>query len=134
MKVKIPPIKLNGLNIREEVAETYEDTVYNGTVITSVGDVQILRHGNISPDGSITYDVNVQCTVVDPVIGDRYTIKFTNSNKMGAIYRSTMLSIFVPKHYCIEDNIPDIGCIAEVQILAKRIEGVVTCIAKIVTQ
>ena len=132
LKLKVNPCNLGATNLYDLVSEEYKNTIHKGVYIKEVLSASVTSNGKIMSDGSIVYLVNCELRVLNPEVNEKYSVTITGSNKMGAVHRNEMIAIFIPKSYCVNDVLPDVASVVDVEIIGKRVEGNITCVGKIV--
>ena len=115
------------------ISERYNNTIYEGKVITHVDKVTLKDNVKVMPNGTLKFNIEVKCTVINPSIGDVIKVVVTGVNKMGALYKHIQLTIFIPKHLCINEEIPAVGDTVDLKIVGKRVEDKIVCIGSILT-
>uniref|UniRef100_A0A6C0F9S0 Uncharacterized protein n=1 Tax=viral metagenome TaxID=1070528 RepID=A0A6C0F9S0_9ZZZZ len=125
----IPSKNLNNL-LLILLCERYVNKIYNSKIICALYDVNINENPKILSNGNIKFCCNVDCSVIDLNINDELILPITSNNKMGAFYKSDQLTVFIPKHLCKEQMIPDIDTSISVIIVGKRITDKYVCVAK----
>ena len=119
-------------NIIDIVKDKYVGNITSGVYILSIKTVGCLEMGKVLNDGSVNYSITFNANVINPNEGDTYDLEITNSNKMGCVHKQDKLTIFIPKHYCIDEEIPKEASVCKVFIMGKRIEDSIVCIGKII--
>tara|TARA_B100001996_G_scaffold268957_1_gene210285 strand:- start:605 stop:1051 length:447 start_codon:yes stop_codon:yes gene_type:complete len=131
--ININPSDLNNLNICKLLKSRFEGKVIDELYIIKIISSELLSFcSQIQYDGFIQCKVSCTATVINPIVGQIYTLTVNNTNKMGAVCKVDTVTVFIPKHYCIHEILPDINERIDVQIVGKRIEGNITCIGKII--
>ena len=129
LKIVAEPSQLCQFNIKRELIQKYCNTVTYGVYIIDILSVAADNTGKILNNGSVEYNVNTECRVLSPQIGETYSICITGSSKMGAVYKCDEVTIFIPKHMCSEIT-PEVGDSVHVNIVGKRIDGRILCIGR----
>lgn len=119
-------------NIIDIVKDEYVGNITSGVYILSIKTVGCLEMGKVLNDGSVNYAITFNANVINPIEGETYNLEITNANKMGCVHKQHRLTIFIPKHYCINEEIPKETSICKVCIMGKRIEDNIVCIGKII--
>ena len=104
------------------------DQIYNGFYITKINNIFPIKYKKINIDGSINIKVKCLCNVIDPIVNNTYDIYINDINKMGFSYKYKKICIFLPIHLC--DKQISINDKLKVEIIGKRIEESILCIAK----
>ena len=114
--------------IEQKILNTYLKTIFRASLILSIKSFKYQQLGLINNDGSITYDVIATCENINPEKGNIYDIKINNINQMGALCKFDKVTIFIPNHFILEKI--NINESLKVEILGKRIEENLVCVAK----
>tara|TARA_B100001094_G_scaffold322812_1_gene372701 strand:+ start:2939 stop:3382 length:444 start_codon:yes stop_codon:yes gene_type:complete len=132
-RILILPYELS-LNIEEvlefKMHEKYKQNIFQGSFILDIKSFKYNQLAYINNDASITFNIVATCEVLFPEEGKHYEIKFNNVNKMGAFCKFSKVTIFVPKHSFKNQELPNINDILNVEILGKRVEENLVCVAK----
>ena len=129
LRITAEPAQLCELNIKRELIQKFCSIVTHGVYIIDILNVITDDTGKILNNGSVEYNVNAECLVLNPQIGDTYSLPITGCSKMGAVYKHKEITIFIPKHMCL-GSIPEIGDEVHICIIGKRIDGKILCIGK----
>ena len=114
--------------IDEQCKLQLNDNIYNGCLVKNIYNITFEKKSKINNNGSISINCNCLCNILNPNINDKLNIKINNINKMGYSYKIKKLCIFIPNLF-ITNNINENDDI-EVEIIGKRIEKDIICIAK----
>lgn len=113
-------------------SDKYTNTIHEGRIIIHIFNVKLIEPIRILTNGMLKYTAKIECTVLNPVIGEVVKIHVTSVNKMGAIYKNLQMTIFVPKHLCENEILPLVGTSIMVKIVGKRIEDKILCIGSMI--
>jgi hypothetical protein len=105
------------------------ENIHEDTYIENILHTVINPDKKINIDGSIRVNVVCQCKIIDLQIHSKYDITINEINKMGYSFKTNKLCIFLPIHLC-GDSTYQISDTISVQIIGKRIEDSIICIAK----
>jgi len=129
--VHISPADIDNLHFKQYIKENFQETIYNGKYISEIKKIINLEYGKILSNGYINVQIQTESIVFDLKIGKVYkNITVTKNNKLGAFIKLNKINIYIPKEYCINDVIPNVGNIITINIIGKRVEDNVSCIAK----
>jgi DNA-directed RNA polymerase subunit E'/Rpb7 len=128
--VFVSPSDINTINLKQYLQSKYNNLIYNGKFIMNVTNVNKVQYGKVTSNGNINVIINTLCDVLDPIINNTYNLVITNYNKLGSFINIGKISIFIPKEYSINEEIPSIGVSINVKIIGKRIEDKITCIGR----
>ena len=115
----------------ESLAEKYNSSLFKKYYVVEVLDIIEKKGGKILHDGSILFIIFASCKVLDPDIGSTYNLRITSTNKMGALHKHELITVFVPTQY-YNDNTPEVDSCFDITIIGKRIEDSIVCVGKIV--
>jgi DNA-directed RNA polymerase subunit E'/Rpb7 len=127
--IEISPSDLDNFNLKKFLKNKFAQNIYKGVYIVNIIKVCSYEFGKINENGDICIYADTSCLVVNPKIGDSMSIVVSSSNKMGAFYSNNSIKIFIPKQFA--ENIPNQGDVVNIEIIGKRIETCISCIAKI---
>ena len=128
--VFVSPSDINTINLKQYLQSKYNNLINNGKFIMNVTNVNKVQYGKVTSNGNINVIINTLCDVLDPIINNTYNLVITNYNKLGSFINIGKISIFIPKEYSINEEIPSIGVSINVKIIGKRIEDKITCIGR----
>tara|TARA_B100001996_G_C18550461_1_gene550612 strand:+ start:475 stop:900 length:426 start_codon:yes stop_codon:yes gene_type:complete len=132
IRITVSPSQLDE-NIKETVfnliKEKYQQTLFKTFYISEILETSFSSHGKINNDGSVTYLVNTDCIIVNPTIGNSYSLVITHNNKLGFMHKSDLVTIFVPKQYT-NRNLA-INEEVTINIVGKRVEERIVCVGTI---
>ena len=114
------------------LADKYNGQLFKKYYIFEILDIIQSKGGKILNNGKILFKIIAHCKVLDPEIGVTYNLKITNINKMGALHKDNLLTIFIPTQY-YNDVSPAIDGNYNITIIGKRIEDSIVCVGKIAT-
>ena len=114
------------------LSERYLQKIYNGKIICQFHKAILEGIPRVITNGNIKFYCNVECCAIDLNIDDKLVLEISSTNKMGAFYKSDQLTIFIPKHLCIDNEIPCENSSVDVMIVGKRITDKIVCVAKII--
>ena len=77
----------------------------------------------------MTYLVNTDCIIVNPIIGNSYSLVITHNNKLGFMHKSDLVTIFVPVQYTTRNLAIDEE--VNIKIVGKRVEERIVCVGTI---
>lgn len=115
------------------VSERFSGKIYNGAVIDAVLDTSITHDAKVLSNGSVRFIVKALCNVCRLNVGDVTNIEITAVSKMGYVYKRKRLTVLIPRHMAGDEEYA-VGDIVPVNIVGKRIEDNVVCVASAVTQ
>jgi hypothetical protein len=111
--------------------DKYNNTIFKDLYIKNVEDVIHKTGGKILNNGQIQFKIESLCSVINPCINTVYTLKITHINKMGALSKNELVTVFIPLQYY--NNItPAIDSVYDIKIIGKRIEDSIVCVGKFV--
>jgi len=129
--ISISPSEISSINLKKYLLNKYNGNIHNGIYISHISKVNTVECGKITADGYINIKINTLCEIVNPVIESIYNnVIITNYNKLGSFINLGKISIFIPKEYSINEEIPTIGMSINVKVIGKRIDDKITCIGK----
>lgn len=130
VEISIPPYKLNNVNLLDFVKDVIECTIKQGKYIKEVCKVSTKSIGKITMNGHVVYNVKCECVTLEPKLNETYDICIHNMNKMGAIHKNNLVTIFIPRSYWNNIDI-ELNMTVSVKIIGKRIEDKIMCIGQI---
>lgn len=107
------------------------DTLFKKYYIQEVQSIAKVNGGRILNDGKILVIIIATCRVLDPDIDGVYKLQITNMNKMGALHKNNLVTVFIPQQYYNNEN-PEVDSVFNVKIIGKRIEDSIVCVGKII--
>jgi len=113
------------------ITEKYKDRIYDGKHIIAINEVSVISIPKIMTNGRVRFKIKSKCTVIDLEVGDVVSMEVSSTNKMGATYKNNCITIFIPKHKCINEIIPQEGEQVNVEILGKRVDERIVYVGKI---
>jgi len=129
--ISISPSEINTINLKKYLQNKFTDNIHNGIYISNVSKVNTINYGKITANGFIDVKINTICEIVNPVVESIYNnVIITNYNKLGSFVSFGKISIFIPKEYSINEEIPTLGMSINLKIIGKRIDDKITCIGK----
>lgn len=131
MMMVLQPEQLESCSIKKLVRSKYIGTVFRGVYILDIKSAGIIEHGKVLNDGTVSYSISSVCLVLNPRVGSVYSLTISGSNKMGAVYKLHEVTVFIPKHKCIDEIVPDAADVVDVKIIGKRIESRIMCIGEV---
>ena len=131
--VRILPQRTGSIDIMAAAQEAHTQSIRNGVYIKHITDVALeYDSAKIHQDGSVLYIVRCKCNVTNPKINETYRLAITGSNKMGAVFKDGLVTVFVPKHYCTDSVIPDVDSVHDIKIVGRRVDGRILCIGTLI--
>jgi len=112
------------------VSERHKNTIYKGVVILQVVFVQLTRDAKVLTSGDVKFYADVTCKVLSVSVGDKVRITITSNNNMGAFWKSSAMTIFIPRQLS-NDDVPQQDTSLEVEIVGKRVSDKIVCIGKL---
>ena len=130
INIDILPKNLDSIetHLYKYVNEHILNNIYKNAYIYEISKIEIREKPRVLISGHTRYASLVHCKGLSPEIDDVYTMQITSMNKMGFYIKKYKISIFIPTHY--SHNIYDVGDPIKFQILAKKVEDSVVCVAK----
>lgn len=110
--------------------DKYNGQLFKKFYIVDVMKINETNGGRILNDGSILCKITAYCIVLDPEIGNTYNLKITNINKMGALYKHELVTIFIPTQY-YNNHTLEVDSTFDITIIGKRIEDSIVCVGKV---
>lgn len=112
------------------VSERYKGTIYRGVVILQVVSVRLTRDAKVLTSGDVKFYADVTCRVLAVSVGDTVRVTVTSTNNMGAFWKSSAMTIFIPRQLS-DDDVPQQDASVEVEIVGKRVSDKIVCIGKL---
>ena len=132
-RIKLEPSHLSNniaFKVKQITKDLYNHNLYKDCYINNILDIKIQSKAKVNYDGCVIYHVDATCDVIQPLIDEIYNIQLTNVNKMGALWKYNKITFFIPKQYFINEITPNVDDLIKVQIIGKRLEENMICIAK----
>jgi len=114
--------------INDYCKKELKNTIRDEFLIQSIENIKFEKQTKINIDGSISIICICFCTVSNPEVKQILNIEINNINKMGYSYKINKLCIFIPNHF-VNTNLNEKDII-NVEIIGKRVEKDIVCIAK----
>ena len=130
IKLQLEPHEIHNPYLNT-LQEKYNDSLFKKYYIQEIQSVQGSNGGRILNDGKILANVTAVCKVLDPDIDSVYSLKITNMNKMGALHKNNLVTVFIPQQY-YNNETPEVDSIFNIKIIGKRIEDSIVCVGKII--
>ena len=111
--------------------DKYNNTILRDIYIKHVDSIVEKQGGRILHNGQIQYNFTTECYVINPCINKVYNLQITSINKMGALHKHELVTVFIPIQY-YNDVVPEVGMYFSVEIIGKRIEDSIVCVGKII--
>lgn len=131
-EIEIFPNELQNFHLKKFLRNKFNKNLYKGIYIIHVNKIESYEFGKINHNGFICLSTNANCLVLNPQIGDAFNVVISSSNKMGAFYSNDNISVFIPKQFC--EIIPNQGDVVCIEIMGKRIDKSISCVAKMIKQ
>lgn len=128
--INISPSDIHNINLKQYLQTIYKNVLYKGIYVKQINKITNYKCGKILSNGNICMNICSLCEVIDLHLNEEYEISISNSNKLGAFYNNNKINIFIPKQYCLEQNIPNGDDVITVKIIGKRIEQNISCIGE----
>lgn len=106
----------------------YNDQIYKGYHIIDVEEIIDESRGKVLNSGYILHDILAKFKIYTIGIGDIIKTMISNVNKMGAFSIIEKISVFIPNHF--QKNQMNEGDIVNLEIVGKRVQEHIVCIAK----
>ena len=126
------PHQLCAESLNYEIRNKFEQVLYKGVYIQTIKSFVPLQYGKIMPNGSVQVSTTALCRVVNPRVNSTYEITVSSSNNMGAAYKTSGITVYIPKHMCTNQVVPNVDTVVNCEIVGKRIQDNILCIAKMV--
>lgn len=129
IKLTLKPDELQQpiLNI---LKETYNKKIVKNVYIDEVLNIVHKSNGKIFVNGNIQHKIIMNCKTLNPCLHYNYKLQITDVNKMGALHKNELVTVFIPTQY-FNNNKISVGKLCNVQIIGKRIEEGIICIGKL---
>lgn len=128
ISVQLNPNELQ-YSFLEILNSRYNSKIFKNYYIIEVISIKDIKGGKILNDGKILYTANCNCNVLYPCINENYTLEITNINKMGALHKNELVTVFVPTQYYNGID-PVVGQKFEINIMGVRVEDSIVCVAQ----
>jgi len=129
ISIKLKPNEIH-MSIIDLLNERYANKIFKKYFIKKVNSVSTRSGGKLLNDGSILYKISADRVVLDPEIGEKYQVLITSTNKMGALHKNELVTIFVPLQY-YNGYSPEVDSTFNIKIIGKRIEDSIVCVGTI---
>ena len=132
--ISLTPDKLHQFNLKTYLRSMYRQQIYDGVVVREICKIISHNFGNVLNNGQVELHTKATCIIDNPIINQICTLPVTNSNKLGAFCNLDKITVFIPKSFCINQEIPAITELIDVLIIGKRVENKISCIGSCITQ
>jgi hypothetical protein len=130
IKLNCTPVELQCSSLTL-LRDKYNDTIFKNLYIKEITSVEHKNGGRILNNGCIQYNVDVICNVINPCVDDTYNLRITHMNKMGALHKNELVTVFIPIQYFNNES-PEVDSSFNIKIIGKRIEDSIVCVGKII--
>ena len=130
IELALHPSEINN-NTLDLIKHKFESNLFKTYFIKTVSKIVSISGGKILNNGYVQYNIIVSCIVLNPEISHVYKLEITNINKMGALHKNDLVTVFIPLQYY--NNItPVIDTRYNIEIIGKRIEDSIVCVGKFI--
>ena len=130
IKMQLEPYEIHTPYLNT-LQERFNDSLFKKYYIQEIQKIDKSTGGRILNDGKILINVTAICKVLDPDIDSVYSLRITNMNKMGALHKNNLVTVFIPQQYYNNES-PEVDSTFNIKIIGKRIEDSIVCVGKIV--